>query len=188
MNFERKCWTVAQLQGHKCFSKKLAGLHRERWLEESPRTRTKFAPESTYGLCATWEANVWTHESIITVTENILWMCPANERRCYIVTSFLIAWTHTQNDPCCNPKKWHLFKEKSRHNCHDVSIRVNAFEIIVCRSTTILAMATILGYCCWYSIWHKSLHSFTLNIIDAVICVLCLAVQCPSLSERILQM
>ena len=96
-------------KGIKCFSKKLAGFHRERWLEESPRTRTKFAPENTYGLCATWEANVWTHESIITVTENILWMCPANERRCYIVTSFRIAWTHTHNDPCCNPKEWHLF-------------------------------------------------------------------------------
>ena len=26
-------------------------------------------------------------------------MCPANERRCYIVTPSLIGWPHTQNDP-----------------------------------------------------------------------------------------
>ena len=29
----------------------------------------------------------------------ILWMRPANERRRYIVTSSLIGWAHTQNDP-----------------------------------------------------------------------------------------
>ena len=29
-----------------------------------------------------------------------LWMCSANEGRRYIVTSFLIGWAHTQNDPC----------------------------------------------------------------------------------------
>ena len=30
----------------------------------------------------------------------ILCMRPASERRCYIVTSSLIGWVHTQNDPC----------------------------------------------------------------------------------------
>ena len=30
-----------------------------------------------------------------------LWMCPANDRRRYIVTSSLIGWAHTPNDPCC---------------------------------------------------------------------------------------
>ena len=30
----------------------------------------------------------------------ILGMCPANERRSYNVTAFLIGWVHTQNDPC----------------------------------------------------------------------------------------
>ena len=30
----------------------------------------------------------------------ILYMLPANEKRCYIVTSFLIGWARTQNDPC----------------------------------------------------------------------------------------
>ena len=30
----------------------------------------------------------------------ILWVGPANERRCYIVTSSFIGWAHTQNDPC----------------------------------------------------------------------------------------
>ena len=33
----------------------------------------------------------------------ILCMCPANERRRYIVTSSLIGWAHTQNDPCNGP-------------------------------------------------------------------------------------
>ena len=32
----------------------------------------------------------------------ILCMCPTNERRRYIVTSSLIGWAHTQNDPCCH--------------------------------------------------------------------------------------
>ena len=30
----------------------------------------------------------------------ILYMRPANERRRYILTSSLIGWAHTQNDPC----------------------------------------------------------------------------------------
>ena len=30
-----------------------------------------------------------------------LWMCPASERWCYnVITSFLIGWVHSQNDPC----------------------------------------------------------------------------------------
>ena len=32
----------------------------------------------------------------------ILFMHPANERRHCIVTSSLIGWVHTQNDPCCS--------------------------------------------------------------------------------------
>ena len=31
-------------------------------------------------------------------------MRPANERRRYIVTSSLIGWVHTQNDPCSTNK------------------------------------------------------------------------------------
>ena len=33
-------------------------------------------------------------------------MCPANERRRYIVTSSPIGWAHTQNDPCYSNVKW----------------------------------------------------------------------------------
>ena len=33
------------------------------------------------------------------ITGIILYKPPANERRRYIVTSSLIGWTHTQNDP-----------------------------------------------------------------------------------------
>ena len=35
-----------------------------------------------------------------TDTEIIFRMRPTNERQCYIVTSSLIGWAHTQNDPC----------------------------------------------------------------------------------------
>ena len=37
---------------------------------------------------------------IIQFSGIILCMRPANERRHYIVTSSLIGWVHTQNDPC----------------------------------------------------------------------------------------
>ena len=38
----------------------------------------------------------------IYTTEPGIMLCmrPANERRRYNVTSFLIGWSHTQNDPC----------------------------------------------------------------------------------------
>ena len=45
----------------------------------------------------------------IQIPRIILCMCPANERRCYNVTSSLIGWTHTQNDPwiqVCVTKLW----------------------------------------------------------------------------------
>ena len=35
------------------------------------------------------------------VSEFILWMRPANERRCYIVTSSPIGWVHSLSDPYC---------------------------------------------------------------------------------------
>ena len=35
-----------------------------------------------------------------------LCMCPANERRRYIVRSSLIGWAHTQNDPCIWVRSW----------------------------------------------------------------------------------
>ena len=49
----------------------------------------------------------------------ILYMRPANERRCYIVTSSLIGWAHTQNDPCkrypfCRGREGAMLR-KNRH-------------------------------------------------------------------------
>ena len=38
---------------------------------------------------------------VMTASRNILCMRPTNERQCYIVTSSLIGWVHTQDDPCC---------------------------------------------------------------------------------------
>ena len=50
--------------------------------------------------------NVMIIESLLTLPSRsttmpgiILCMCPANERRRYNVTSSLIGWAHTQNDP-----------------------------------------------------------------------------------------
>ena len=39
---------------------------------------------------------IWSN----TTSGIILYMRPGNERRCYIVTPYLIGWAHTQNDPC----------------------------------------------------------------------------------------
>ena len=38
--------------------------------------------------------------SVVTLAEIILGMDSVNERRCYIVTSSLIGWAHSQNDRC----------------------------------------------------------------------------------------
>ena len=40
----------------------------------------------------------------------ILCMGPANERQCYIVTSPLIGWAHTKNDPCVASKQFSTLK------------------------------------------------------------------------------
>ena len=42
---------------------------------------------------------VFDQKLCMYITGNILWMLPANERWLYIVTSSLIGWAHTQNDP-----------------------------------------------------------------------------------------
>ena len=39
------------------------------------------------------------HTAGITISGIMLYMCPANGRRRYNVTSSLIGWAHTQNDP-----------------------------------------------------------------------------------------
>ena len=48
-----------------------------------------------------WPETLW-RSCDVTVTEIILCMHPANGRRRYNVTSSLIGWAHTQNDPYCN--------------------------------------------------------------------------------------
>ena len=44
---------------------------------------------------------IFIMEISIPVIGIILYMHPANERRSYNVTSSLIGWVHTWNDPCC---------------------------------------------------------------------------------------
>ena len=43
---------------------------------------------------------IWHHRSWSSLAGIISCMRPTNERRRYIVTSSLIGWAHTQNDPC----------------------------------------------------------------------------------------
>ena len=38
--------------------------------------------------------------AVDTIAEFILWMRPANEKWCYIVTSSPIGWVYAQKDPC----------------------------------------------------------------------------------------
>ena len=42
----------------------------------------------------------WAEDKPLSEPGVILGMGSANERRRYIVTSSLIGWAHTQNDPC----------------------------------------------------------------------------------------
>ena len=42
----------------------------------------------------------YVHVRNVVIAGMVLCMCPANERWRYIVTSSLIGWAHTRNDPC----------------------------------------------------------------------------------------
>ena len=42
-------------------------------------------------------------EVCLLFTGIILWICPVNERWCYVVTPPLIGWAHTKNDLCWVP-------------------------------------------------------------------------------------
>ena len=62
----------------------------------------------------------------------ILSMRPANERRCYIATLFLIDWTHAQNDPCLHitvlsPKQTQKWKGVTSHKHYDFWITSRLF-------------------------------------------------------------
>ena len=69
-------------------------LHLNKWLSKQPRGWWFETPAWSF-----WrQCNVFITDSGI-----ILHMRPANERRRYVVTSSLIGWVHTQNDPCRFP-------------------------------------------------------------------------------------
>ena len=44
----------------------------------------------------------WNKLVRVRVSSSSSCICPTNERRRYNVTSSLIGWAHTQNDPCCH--------------------------------------------------------------------------------------
>ena len=52
----------------------------------------------------------------------ILGMVSANERRCYNVTSSLIGWVHTQNDPCNIVSHWLSPYPRGRAHVHRTGI------------------------------------------------------------------
>ena len=74
---------------------------------KNPEIQKTLMPDSGYGLChcETMLHNFclvhWahTHNDLCNWSRINLCMCPANESRRYNVTSFLIDWAHTQNDP-----------------------------------------------------------------------------------------
>ena len=57
-----------------------------------------------YNLICTLFVKYMKHEILQELNYELisLHMCPANKRQRYIVTSSLIGWEHTQNDPCMN--------------------------------------------------------------------------------------
>ena len=66
------------------------------------------------------KAITWTNVNLSSVSGIIFCMHTANERRRYIVTSFLIGWAHSQNDPCsmvqCHSSEGHFTSHISAIN------------------------------------------------------------------------
>ena len=71
----------------------------------------------------------------------IWWMPPANERRSYNVTSSLIAWVHTQNDPC-----WHS------QSVHSIAVLGSGWESRNNHSSTLLHITGHLEGIHWWLI------------------------------------
>ena len=71
----------------------------------SPRYGDPHVKDKTVLLSLTWgflywQDNIYWDNPLVSgaLAGILLWMCPANERRRYIVTSSLIGWAHTHND------------------------------------------------------------------------------------------
>ena len=79
-------------------------------MAKNPRVDSSFAPSQwetallcndvSHWLGASLESSLWVNITPFDKSGIILWMCLDNERRRWIVTSTLIGWAHTQNDPC----------------------------------------------------------------------------------------
>ena len=55
-----------------------------------------------------------TQVDCISLSGIILWMGPANERRCYIVMASLIGWAYSQNDPWIFRIFWYCLMRQQR--------------------------------------------------------------------------
>ena len=83
-----------------------------------------------YLLCSNTWPNITSNARII------VWMFPANERRCYNVTSSLIGWVHYQNDPCgCYQHFW-TTREYSEYLLKQLAFKSRRWYIVLKR-------------CCW---------------------------------------
>ena len=77
-----------------------------------------------YLLCR----NTWPN--ITSNAGSLVWMFPANERRCYNVTSSLIGWVHSQNDPCgCYQHFW-TTREYSEYHIKQLAFKSRWWYIL----------------------------------------------------------
>ena len=81
-----------------------------------------------------------------TNTEINLWMHPANERWRYIVTSSLIGWAQTQNDPC-------KYKAYSWRNMSTMPDNNQGFELLKLKGFYQKSFSKIRG-CDWLMLLH----------------------------------
>ena len=61
--------------------------------------------------------------AIILYTGLILGLCPANERRCYFVTTSLIGWVQAQNQPCVQQALFTILRKRPQSTCCNTEAR-----------------------------------------------------------------
>ena len=64
----------------------------------------------------------------------ILWMHPANVRRCYNVKSSLIGWVHSKDDPCCMITRqiWGIWKLRPAYSPETPNLGQNRWCFVPC--------------------------------------------------------
>ena len=86
----------------------------------------------------------------------ISWMHPANKRRCYIVTSSLIGWAHSQNDPCTSHHQYYRWFQHSHHlDWQYYSFHSGKMKCLVqnCFTSNMQMLNISVGFQCAILIW-----------------------------------